>query len=156
MSPYKAVFGEEIYVGMEVLNLPEEEKNKIKNVQQLFAILGNLFYSLPRDFTFINWQLHIQGKLNVDDEFYNDDEENNIESIADELVSDELLRIRLDLATNTINPVVEEITENEEEVQEVESDQQQVIPLEIDTRIALIEEARANCVIGQERTVNKK
>ena len=40
MTPYKALFGCEMYSGLEFLNLPLEEKNKIKTAKQLFTLLG--------------------------------------------------------------------------------------------------------------------
>ena len=41
-APYKALFGIESCLGMERLNLPEEEQNKIKTAQQLYAVLSGL------------------------------------------------------------------------------------------------------------------
>ena len=41
MSPYKAVFGQELFVGLKVLNLPVEEKKKVCTAKKLYALLGN-------------------------------------------------------------------------------------------------------------------
>ena len=42
MSPYKAVLGLESYVGMERLNLPTEQQNKIQTAKQLYSVLASL------------------------------------------------------------------------------------------------------------------
>lgn len=41
MTPYKALFGCEMYSGLEIFNLPVQEKTKIKTAKQLFTLLGN-------------------------------------------------------------------------------------------------------------------
>ena len=46
MSPYKALFGQELFVGLEVLNLPVEQKNKITTAKQLYSILGNFLIDI--------------------------------------------------------------------------------------------------------------
>ena len=42
MSPYNALFGEEMYNGLEVFNLPEDEAKKIKTAKDLFELLVGL------------------------------------------------------------------------------------------------------------------
>jgi hypothetical protein len=41
MSPYKALFGQELFVGLEALNKDKAESNKISTIKQLYTALGN-------------------------------------------------------------------------------------------------------------------
>jgi len=44
MSSYQAVFGKEAYNGLELINLPDSHKEKIKSLKELYAnISGQCF-----------------------------------------------------------------------------------------------------------------
>ena len=41
MTPYKALFDYEMNSGLQIFNLPVQEKSKIKTAKQLYTLLGN-------------------------------------------------------------------------------------------------------------------
>jgi len=44
-SPYNALFGKEAYNGLEIVQLPNESKKKIKTVKELLTILTGIIYT---------------------------------------------------------------------------------------------------------------
>ena len=44
LSPFKAVFGWDSFLGLEELNLPQEEVEKISTAKELFNLLGIYFF----------------------------------------------------------------------------------------------------------------
>ena len=42
LSPFKAVFGWDAFLGLDELNLPQEEVEKITTAKQLFNLLGSI------------------------------------------------------------------------------------------------------------------
>ena len=81
MSPYKAVFGVESYVGMERLNLPTEQQNKIQTAKQLYSVLASLNE---------NDDLK-KGYLAAADEEFGTEDNDDIDLVVDKLQENGLL-----------------------------------------------------------------
>ncbi|RNA07172.1 KRAB-A domain-containing 2 [Brachionus plicatilis] len=124
--PYKALFGHEMFNGLDVLNLPEEETKKIKAAKELFLLLGK----------------NNEADEQLDDE--DDDDENVDDSFV---VSDDLLKLRDELNPKRKAP------EPEPEYDEPDQDQENLNPIQ--TREKQIKKARLNAVTGQKKTIKK-